>query len=210
MRITRLIGATLGALVLPAALAAQTPKPKIAFGVLGAVNLATVTGSDVPNRSTLVGYSAGAFVRVPFDATWSLQTGAEYAVKGVKSTDNSGGTSVEMKVELKYIEIPVLLHAATSDNASYKIYGEAGPAFSFKQGCTATGAAQGITVSFSCNDIGTLKSYDIGAMFGAGVEIPMGAQALLLGARYNLGFIDISDQGSNKNRNLQFLAGLRF
>ncbi len=210
MRIARFMGPLLCALAFPTLTAAQTAKPKISFGVLGALNLATLTGGDVPGKANLVAYSAGAFVRVPFDAAWSLQTGLEYAVKGQKATDNTGSAPVTMKLELKYIEIPVLLHVATTDNPSFKLYGEAGPAFSFKESCSVSGATQGVTVSASCTEFGTLRSYDIGAMVGAGVEIPIGAQAILVGARYNAGLVAISEGDTEKNRVLQFLIGLKF
>ena len=210
MRFPRMVGSVLGALMLPAVVAAQKPTPKISFGILGGVNLATITGSDITNKTMLVGYTGGLFLRVPFDATWSLQTGLEYTMKGVKATDKTVTPAVDMKIELKYLEIPVFLRGMTDMSPSVKWYGEVGPVFSFKTDCTASGSQGGVTVSVNCNDLGTLKSYDIGGAIGTGLEIPVNEQAFLIGARYNLGLIDIADQGSNKNQNLQFLVGWRF
>ena len=44
----------------------------------------------------------------------------------------------------------------------------------------------------------------------AGFEMPLGRNALSIGVRYTIGLIDISKDASVKNRNLQFLAALRF
>ena len=73
-----------------------------------------------------------------------------------------------------------------------------------------SGEGGGVTVSFSCNDFGTLKSTDVGALLGAGLEFPVGRQAIIVGARYDFGLIGVGDVSSEKNRNLQFLAGVRF
>lgn len=210
MRLSRVVGSMLCVVALPALAGGQTATPKISYGILGGVNLATATGSDIPNKSNLVAYSFGGFVRFPFDATWSIQTGAEYAVKGVKASDESVSPPVDIKLELKYIEVPVFLHAMTDVSPSVKWYGEAGPVFSFKSACTASGSQGGVTVSMNCSDIGTFKSYDIGAAVGTGLEIPVNDQAFLIGARYNFGLVEITDQGSYKSRNLQFLVGWRF
>lgn len=208
-RISRL-AAVLCTAAVPALATAQSRTPKPQFGILGAYNLATISGSDVPNKSNLSAYSAGVFGRFYIDSTWSVQPEIEYAVKGVKFRDDTENPPIDGKVELKYVEIPVLLHATTGVSSSLRLYGELGPSFSFKNQCTASASAQGVSVSFSCTDIGTLRSYDIGGAAGAGVEIPTGNQAVLIGVRYTVGFVDISSEGSNKNRNLQFLAGFRF
>ncbi len=210
MRLTRLVASALCAVALPAIVAAQKPTPKISYGILGGVNLATATGSDIPNKSNLVGYAFGGFVRFPFDATWSIQTGAEYSVKGVKASDETVSPPVDIKLELKYIEVPVFLRAMTDMSPQVKWYGEAGPMFSFKTACTTSGTQGGVTVSMNCSDVGTFKSYDVGLAVGTGLEIPVNEQAFLIGARYNFGLVEVTDQGSYKSRNLQFLVGWRF
>ena len=210
MRVTRMVGSMLCVLALPALAAAQTSTPKISYGILGGVNVATATGRDIPNKSNLIAYAFGAFVRFPFDATWAIQTGAEYSVKGVKATDETTTPPTDLKLELKYIEVPVFLRGMTDLDPKVKWYGEVGPVFSFKTACTTTGTQNGVSVSVSCSDLGNFKSYDIGAAVGTGLEIPMNDQAFLVGARYNFGMVNVSDQGSNKNRNLQFLVGWKF
>jgi hypothetical protein len=210
MRASRIVGSMLCVLALPALAGAQTATPKISYGILGGVNLATATGSDIPNKANLVAYAFGGFVRFPFDANWAIQTGVEYSVKGVKATDETVSPPVDMKLELKYIEVPVFLRGMTDLDPKVKWYGELGPVFSFKSACTVTGTQGGVSVSMNCSDLGSFKSYDIGAAFGTGLEFPVNEQAFLVGARYNLGLVNVSDQGTNKNRTLQFLVGWKF
>jgi hypothetical protein len=81
----------------------------------------------------------------------------------------------------------------------------AGPSFAFKIGCNVEVDDD----SEDCGDDDGLKSTDIGATVGGGLEFPMGPGALLVEGRYNFGLSNISDtEGTDaKTRTAAILAG---
>lgn len=199
------------ALMMPVAARAQSPLPHPSFGVIGAVNLSTVGGNDVSGVDNKVGFSLGGFVRIPMSPMWSFQPELEYAAKGYKVNDNPGGTPLTGTFDLKYVEMPLLFRVAAPSTPSGQFYGEFGPALAAKVDCTISGTSGGLSMSSSCDNFGVnVKSFDVGAMFGAGYEFPMGSHALSIGVRYNYGLVQLTDGKDIKNRNLQFVAGLRF
>lgn len=199
------------ALMMPVAAHAQSPLPHPSFGLIGAVNLSTVAGSDVSNVDSKAGFSLGAFIRVPMSPMWSFQPELEYAVKGYKVNGNPGGTPMTATLDLNYMEMPLLFRVASPSTPTGQLYGEFGPALAAKVDCSISGTSGGLSISSSCDNFGVhVKSFDVGAMFGAGYEFPMGSHALSIGVRYNYGLVQLTDGKDIKNRNLQFVAGLRF
>ena len=99
----------------------------------------------------------------------------------------------DVKVDYDYIAIPVMLRFKPISVLSL----EAGPQFSFLTRAEDEGV----------DDVkDQLKNNDFGLAFGAGVHLPLGLNA---GARYVLGFSDISDvsEESIKNRTFQIYVG---
>ena len=176
------------------------------FGLVGAVNLATFGGSDASGAKNRVGFSLGGFARIPMSAMWSFQPEVEYAGKGAKTSDSfATGT-----VDLSYIEVPLLFRVSAPSTPAGQLYAELGPAVAFKIDCTISGSSGGITVSGSCADAGAdIKTMDVGGVVGAGYEFPLNSMALSIGVRYNYGLTEIASNANTKNRNLQFVAGLR-
>jgi len=194
------------ALATPVAARAQLPLPHPSFGFIGALNLATFGGSDVSNATNKVGFSVGGFVRLPMSPMWSFQPELEYAGKGVKASGPGGSETYH----LNYLEMPLLFRVAAPSTPAGQLFGEIGPALAVKVDCTISASSGGLSVSTSCANGGAdIKSFDVGAMVGAGYEFPMGSHALSLGVRYNYGLTEIATGFNVKNRNLQFVAGLR-
>lgn len=202
---------TMVALALPASAHAQMPLPHPSFGLVGALNLSTAAGSDVSGAENRVGFSIGGFVRIPMSPMWSFQPELEYAAKGVKETDNSGGTPSTATIDLSYLEMPLLFRVSAPSSPAGQLFGEFGPAVAVKVDCSLSATSGGVSASTSCSNFGLdIKSLDFGAMVGAGYEFPMAGHALSLGVRYNFGLAEITSGSNAKNRNLQFVAGLRF
>jgi hypothetical protein len=116
-----------------------------------------------------------------------------------------------------YIEIPLLLTFSppTAGNVGFNHF--VGPVLGFKTGCDASFSQAGTTVSIDCDDPNVdlpLKSVDLGAMVGAGLDIGLtGNVSLFLDGFYNFGLTKIDDSGVNddtKNRALSIVAGLSF
>jgi Outer membrane protein beta-barrel domain len=193
------------ALAVPAYAGAQSVL-KTSFGFVGAVNMSTFGGSDASGAKNKVSFSLGGFARVPMGPMWSFQPELEYAGKGAKE-DFAGGTGT---VDLSYIEVPLLFRVASPSSPAGQLYGEFGPAVAVKIDCTISGTSGGVTVSGSCSSNNVdLKSSDFGGVVGAGYEFPLSGMGLSIGVRYNYGFSELVSGSNAKNRNLQFVAGLR-
>ncbi len=195
------------ALAMPVAARAQMPLPRPAWGIMGALNLASFGGSDASGLDTKTSFSIGGFVRVPMTPMWSFQPELEYAGKGAKASSGSGSGSID----LSYVEVPMLFRVATPSTPTGRLFGEIGPALAFKVDCTISASGGGASASTSCANAGfDMKSFDVGGIVGAGYEFPMGTYGLSVGVRYNYGLVEITSGSNVKNRNLQFVAGLRF
>ena len=174
------------------------------FGVKGGVNLSNQNASiDVPNLPvtiTTIGISSfhlGVFGEINLSEKSSILTEVLYTREG--SMVNLQAIAFEQKVD--YIKIPILYsHNIFTDNLSVHF----GPQF---------GYLVKDYVEFDNNDgdpftDADFKSFEFSTVLGAEYKIN---KKLKVGARYNLGITDISntDEGSFKNRNLQFYVGFQ-
>lgn len=203
------------ALLVPALLAApsvvcsQTTSPHNALGFIGAVNMAKVSGGGFTRSESILSYSVGAFVRVPMSGPWSFQPELEYAGKGnrVKGTIIVTGAYTEI-VDIQYLEFPLLVHLATPATPSGRVFLEAGPAPAMKVACNAHLVAHAQSVPTTCAKLGLdANSFDLGALVGVGLELPVDTHAIWAGVRYDYGLLDVADGSNARNLNLQIVGG---
>lgn len=155
----------------------------IGIGIKVGGNWANPDISNVDIK-TVTSYHAGAYLNLNFSEKWGITPEVLYSVNG-SEIDN-------LKLDLDYVAIPVMLRFKPIKLLSL----EAGPQFSFLT-----------KANYDGDDIKSqLKKNDFGLAFGAGLHLPLGFNA---GARYILGFTDISDVSSEsiKNRTLQIYLG---
>ncbi len=191
---------------IPVHAAAQAARRHSAFGFVAGVNIASLAGTDAAGTSSRVAFSIGGFYRMALDSTWSFQPELEYAGKGAQSkTGSATGT-----LDLRYLELPLLFRASAQSGPGLRLIGELGPAPALKVDCTLTGASGGASLSVPCSSVnGNVHSFDLGAIVGGGVELPLNTHSLTLVVRYNLGLTEIASGSDSKNRNLQFLGEFR-
>jgi hypothetical protein len=209
----RLIAAFAASLLAaPAAMHAQvpTPPPRI-YGLVGGLNLSTFGGSDVTGVDYQLGFTLGAFARMPLTPNWSFQPEVEYTTKGARETSDANGTRVTANMVISYVEVPLLFRVSSSPIRDGRLYAEFGPALATKLNCSLGGRGNGVTLTTSCdNTNANVKSLDAGGVVGAGYEFPAGMHALSIGVRYDYGLIELSNNSNAENRNLQLLGQLRF
>ncbi len=195
-------------ILLPAVAAGQST-----VGFRGGLSLASLGGDDAVDLDSRTGLSFGGFFNVPVSDMLGVQVGAGFVQKGAKETE----LGIDLEFELGYIEIPLLLTLSppTSGNVGFTF--SVGPAVGFKTGCEFSASDAGVTVELDCDDPSIdldLKSFDVGAMVGAGLDIGLTESiSLHLDAFYNFGFTKIDDSGVDddvKNRAFSILAGLSF
>ena len=156
----------------------------IGLGIKAGANFANQAVTDIDIK-TVTDFHLGAYVNLNLSDKFGITPEVLYSAYG-SDWEN-------VKVDLDYISIPVMLRYKPISLLSL----EAGPQFSF-------------LTKAEVEDVGDimdqLKSNDFGLAFGAGLHLPLGFNA---GARYVLGFSDISDvsEMSVKNRTFQIYLG---
>ena len=190
-------------LCLPAGLRGQTE-----VSLQGGMSLATLGGSDIESADSRAGLRVGASAILPLTPSLDLQLGAAYAAKGATEQ----GFGLEVDLELGYLEMPLLLRFSPSAAGTISPHFMAGPALALRVSCNAAASAEGLEISADCDDeFDDLKSMDLGAMAGAGLDIATsGSLSVSVDVLYNFGLSSISESDDVKNRAFSLLAGVRF
>ncbi len=156
----------------------------VGFGIKGGVNFANQAVKDVSTNS-ITSYHVGGYLNLNLSKKFGITPEVLYTANGSEWDD--------IKVETDYIAVPVMIRYKPISLLSL----EAGPQFSFLTKAEVEGVGD-------VKD--QLKNNDFGLAFGAAVHLPLGLQA---GARYVLGFTNISDVSGEevKNRTFQIYVG---
>ena len=185
---------------------------QLTLGFRGGLSLASLGGDDAGSVDSRTGLALGGFFKLPLPGVLGVQVGAGFVQKGFEETE----LGVDFEFNLGYIELPLLLTFSppTTGNVGFNFF--VGPALGFNTGCNFSATEGGVTVNVDCDDPSLdapVKSVDLGAMVGAGLDIGLtGNVSLVLDVLYNFGLTKIPDSGSGdtKNRAFSILAGLSF
>lgn len=207
------MGASLVAgLLLAAPAAAQDAPfhPRFRFGITAGANIADM--SDTDGASTRNGMIAGGTLTMQLLRDFAVQPELLYAQKGVEGTftDDETGERVKLTLKNDYVEMPVLARYTFPLRAPIRPFVLAGPSFALSANCEAEGSSGGVSASVDCDRFASLNDFDVGGIAGAGLEMPVGRNAVTLGARYEFGFSEVFDESTAKNRAWSILLGIRF
>lgn len=183
------------------------------YGVLVGVNIANFHGSDASGTDSRTGFIGGVTGTFRLSHVFGIQPELLFAQKGAKiSTDGGEGT-----IKVNYLEVPVLARVEfTPESGSVRPFLMAGPSLALKVGCSIAASSQGVSASIGCDDaldaggIGSIKSVDVGAAVGGGLDILMGTWDLSLGVQYDHGLTSPLDGSNAKNKAISVLAGVTF
>ena len=168
-------------------------------GMKVGANLANLSG-DISNNAMKFGFAGGAFITYKFSPQLGIQPEVLYVMKGTKADEGDG------KLKFDYIDIPVLLKyfIPTEGNIKPNIF--AGPTVGFLMSAKSEYGDESEDVK------DYLKSINVAAAFGAGVEIVMESMAVTFDARYTLGVTNINDEGDGdlKTGDISILVGFSF
>jgi hypothetical protein len=175
----------------------------ISKGLIGGVNLASLSGADVSSdMKSMTAYAAGLYVEINIPGPLSIEPEVLYSIKGAKAdlaryTITDTYTYVDIPVLLKYfLPIPVV-----------RTYLYAGPSYSIL--LSAKVKTEGSTVTNSEVDVKDATApTDLGAVVGLGV----GFAGLRVDARYNFGLSTVDKNGTYKafNRVAALYVGIGF
>lgn len=195
--------------LLASPLAAQKPAPRA--GILGGVNIATLTGDDAGDASNRTGFLAGVFGEFSLSQKLAIVPELLYSQKGATQSVES----VDIDFKADYLEVPLLLKLRFgAEDATVRPHIYLGPAVAFNLSCKVGGEQSGLAVELDCDDeafegSAAIKSTDFGGMIGVGLDL----RNFLVGARYTMGFTQIPDSSTEsdvKNSVFAFYLGYAF
>jgi hypothetical protein len=191
---------------------AQT-SPHIGFKLGASFSTFSTDDAFDEDVKTLTKFTGGGFMRFDMGA-FAIQPELMYVTKGGRFEETFEGVTVKAELRLDYIEIPVLLVVPLMRGPGVAPYLYGGPAFALEARCQVHASADGFSVTESCDDADEggfdRRKFDVGAMLGGGVAIPMGPGSILLEGRYNFGLMNLNDSeqdGTVRNRSGAVLAG---
>jgi len=212
----------------------------IGIGFKGGLNFSTLRGDMLiveegmefaPGLSTKTGFVAGVSFNKSLFPLLSLQSEILYSEKGAKfdfpfddfnDLNGFGSASVDASIDLKYLEVPVLLRAGLPI-PGFSPFVYAGPAFAFNLSAemsydidvTVNGMQFSESESEDIKD--DIKSFDVGIVVGGGLEFGLPMLKLHAEARYTMGLgsiLDIDNGNGDdfdlKNGVISLMVGVTF
>lgn len=207
----------------PAALEAQ-----MAVGIRGGIRWASLRGEQETDGGTglLVGGYAGFGLADQLAIQLEVNYGAR-SVSGLRVGANElDATASPSDLQMRYIEVPILLRVGFPGERLLPSF-FAGPYAGFLLSCdlvpdeaegrscdergeagSETEQQSGVTQPPWFNPRGT----DVGMVFGAGLDLALGAGSVFLDARYAVGLLSIhsGDAFSTQHAGLDFTGGFAF
>jgi len=170
-------------------------------GIKGGLNLSNLYIDEVDDENPRVGFHAGLFGQFELADAFAIQPEILFSTKGAKADYDIAGFEGESKLNLNYIDVPVMAVFKIGD--AFEIH--AGPYVGFL-----------LNAKFSTEgDLGNgveeldkdhLSETDFGLSGGAA----FGTESVKVGLRYNYGLVEIADSdiastlvGDAKNSALQ-------
>lgn len=157
------------------------------FGVKAGANLSTFTG-DVEDAKSLVGFHVGAFAEIKLTDKFAVQPEILFSTQGAKNEESGAGFSSEDKLNLSYLNIPVMAKYYVAEKFSLEAGPQIGFLLSAKDKYEYSGPGGSDSGKEDVKD--GFKSIDFGVNFGAGYDF---TENLSVGLRYNLGLSNIAD-----------------
>lgn len=172
-------------------------KVEIGFRLMPTVSAYDVRTSDgqTVKGEILLGFGAGGFLAYNFSRHVGFQTEVVYNSISQKYSERD----YEHKINLRYVNIPLLLSINTSKTKAVNFNLVAGPQLGINVGSNMT--TSGPYDESRPEPILAVKKNDIGFAYGAGLDFALNAAhtvRLGIGYRGVLGLIDISDNSQSK------------
>lgn len=184
---------------------AQTPSTGLYLGVrymptISDFNVKQVNG-DLYKTQAVLGYGIGGLIGVNISDHIALQGEVLYSALAQNYTD---ATNTERRIDLNYVNVPVMLVLNTNSSSLVNLNITAGPQLGILVGSEfdATGTAEGDTITA----VFGAKTADFGIAYGAGIDFNILPNLSIdLGYRGVIGLVDISDQSQTLTTDQYYL-----
>ena len=175
------------------ALGLLSTKAQIMIGPEAGVNFATITNTDVEDE-LLVGFHAGLKMQIPITSNFNVKPGAIYSYQGAKFD-----ITPEQKLKYQYINVPVLFDYTTPVG----FFAETGPQIGFLIDAESEVGDADVDIRDDAQD------GDFSWSFGIGYKSTTTAN-IGIHARYNMGLVNVANNGAGDSRNSVFQVGLSY
>ncbi len=188
----------------------------IKFGVKGGFSLANLAFDPEPTDNPLenkTGVVGGFSMNLRLSRVFSLQPEILYVQKGTKLTITEEETEISGKLNVDYLEIPLLLSFSfAKEGSSFVPSVFAGPYVGVNTSAKIKATLDGQSETVDFKD--SVKDTDIGLAFGVGLGMKIGSGKIVLDVRYDLGLTNVAEgieEGQSvKNRTWLFMLGYCF
>ena len=204
----------LAALLLSAALAPAArvaAQSRIGVGVEFGYTRADLTGSDGKGFTSRSGAVGGVFLSWHPTRALALTLGPNLAAKG----GAAGVTGGKVVIDLVGIDLPLLLHTRIPLGA-FGLLVEAGGMPGIRIGCNAELHQPGVPfIRTPCGDpalspVGKFALWDVAAVAGLGIGIPVAGSEVGLKLRLSRGFVPVIESRALYNRSASIILVLPF
>jgi hypothetical protein len=170
-----------------------------------------IGGADAEQVRSRQGALSGVFLHFPVTSAFAVRPELLFSLKGGRTLAQiEGGGTATLDIELAYLELPVVVHAAPI-GGRYRPVLFAGPAPSLQIGCDLQVVLEPEPLRVTCNEAEiSFRGWDIGMVAGAGFEAHLTRSTLALEARYTAGLRSILQGASVTNRTFALLLALTF
>jgi len=167
----------------------------VQFGAKAGVNFASINGDDTEEFDMRTSFHVGAVAEFLFSERFSLQPELIYSSQGAKMSDEG----FDFIIKLNYINLPIMAKYYVTEGLSLEV----GPQFGLLLSAKAKSEFDGESEEEDIKD--DLNDFDFGINFGAGYKLENG---LSFTARYNYGFSNLADSGSEDIGDTNFNNGV--
>lgn len=156
------------------------------------------------------GFTAGLLLDVAVGKHFSFQPALHFIQKGTKDEQTVLGTTVKVKINVNYIEVPLnFLYNSRGKSVNYFI--GAGPSIAFalngKYKFSDGSSSLNETLKFGSSDEDFMKPLDLGANFVTGFSLPNG---IMFSVNYNAGLNNLFPHGTDDGTLKSHYFGIKF
>ncbi len=195
---------------------------QIGAGLRGGLSV-TDFESDLGDFGTRVGIAFGFFAEIGFGSWFAITPELQFVGKGSdneiadpESLPSLESTNVDVSIGYINLLVPAVLTIPLGGAVDPRLY--AGPTLAIELTCRVSHRVRDVVGQGSCGvqwiegeppPFVETRTFDLGLVFGGGVDIAAGPGAVTADVRYTHGLTNINSEGepSLKNRAVEFLIG---
>lgn len=191
--------------------AAGVRRSRSSVGAMVGYSRTDLVGRDAQGLRSRQGALTGVYLQGPLVGPIGLRGEVLFALKGGRAeTTVAGGGTAQVDIGLAYIETPLLLRAGLpTERFRPVLFGGLAPSFEIGCDIQVIDPTQPVRATCAQGNL-AVRSFDLGAVVGAGLEVRWPQSALSLEARYTSGRRSVIRGFEIRNRAYGVVLALTF